>query len=179
MGKYFIALVPKEPVKQEIIRLKWLLKEEFGVKYALKSPPHITLKMPFLFNENKEALLAHKLECFFQEEKGFSLSLSGVGNFGNRVAYLRVRYPPELLAMQQRLVSYGKKNLGQNIELSDKNYHPHLTLAFKDIKKHQFETLLVFLKTKVDRYHMEVDQVSLLKKMTSNWEIKNNFNLLK
>lgn len=179
LGKYFIALVPQEPVRQEITRLKWLLKEEFGVKYALKSPPHITLKMPFLYNEQKEAILGRRLEGFFQEERGFSLSLSGIGSFGNRVVFLKVKYPPELLGLQQRLISFGKRNLGQHIELSDLNYTPHLTLAFKDIKKHQFEAVRVFLKSKVGRYHVEINQASLLKKTMSNWEIKNNFNLLR
>ncbi|MFO7823386.1 MAG: 2'-5' RNA ligase family protein [Cyclobacterium sp.] len=179
MGKYFIALVPEEPLRQEISHLKHLLKEEFGVKYALKSPPHITLKMPFVYNENKESVLEAKLESFFLEESGFDLSLSGIGHFGNRVVYLRVKYPPDLPALQQRLVRYGKRTLGQHIELSDLNYHPHLTLAFKDIKKDHFDMLIEFLKSKVSRYHMAVETVSLLKKTDSHWIIKNNFNLLK
>ncbi|SHM56593.1 2'-5' RNA ligase [Cyclobacterium lianum] len=179
LGKYFIAIVPPEPVKEKITEIKAQVKAEFGVKYALRSPPHITLKMPFVFPEKKEANLEKKLGSFFSQETPFSLSLSGIGKFGERVIYLRVRYPPDLLLMQQRLVRFGKRNLGQKIELSDLNYTPHLTLAFKDIRKPDFVPLMNFLKSRVSRYDLEVTQVSLLKKTNSIWGLQNNFNLLK
>lgn len=179
LRKYFLAIVPSEPVRQEITQLKLAIQEQFGCKYALKSPPHITLKMPFLFNERKEEQLGHRLKGFFAEEKGFSMEIDGVGSFRERVVFLRVRFPPELLALQRRLITYGKRQLGQQLELSDLNYHPHLTVAFRDIKKGQTADIMAFLRGRVSRQLLTVCQVSLLKKSLTTWQIQNNFDLLK
>lgn len=178
LKKYFIGIVPDEPLRREITELKLAIQEQFGCKYALKSPPHVTLKMPFVFNENKEEQLENKLRRFFGEEKGFLLEIEGIGSFREKVAFLRLRYPPELPALQQRLVAYGKRQLGQQIELSDLNYHPHLTVAFRDVKKGQFGDLMAFLRPRFGKQHMVVKQVSLLKKSATSWQIQNKFDLM-
>lgn len=175
--KYFIAIVPEDPLREEITALKQAVYDQFGFKYALKSPPHITLKMPFPYNENKEQYLAAKLEQFFAEESPFSLSLAGIGHFGRRVAYLRVHHPPDLPALQERLVRYGKRQLGQQIELSDLNYQPHLTVAFRDIKKNQFDELMHFLRARFEKQRMDVGKITLLKKCDSLWKEKVYFPL--
>lgn len=54
MGKYFLAIVPDEAICDEVTILKEQLRDSFGLKYALRSPPHITLKMPFVHNEKKK-----------------------------------------------------------------------------------------------------------------------------
>ncbi|WP_162418486.1 2'-5' RNA ligase family protein [Cyclobacterium roseum] len=178
LRKYFLAIVPDEPLRQEITALKLAIQERFGCKYALKSPPHITLKMPFLYNEQKEKQLENRLRGFFGEEAGFSLELDGVGSFRERVVFLRVKYPPELPALQQRLVTYGKRQLGQQIELSDMNYHPHLTVAFRDIKKGHLADIMAFIRPRFMRQSMTVHRVSLLKKSPLSWQIQNNFDLI-
>ncbi len=171
MGKYFLAIVPDEPLKSAITELKKELRAAFGIKYALKSPPHITLKMPFVHNENKEGELVKSLSEFFEKEKSFSLALGRIGSFGNRVAFMKVKYPPELLSCQQRLMVFSKAVLKKNIELSDSNYHPHLTLAFKDVKKDQFGPVLEYLKESSVKGSFNVHQVCLLKKVQGAWDI--------
>lgn len=171
MGKYFLAIVPDEPLKDAITDLKEQLRASFGIKYALKSPPHITLKMPFVHSENKEVELVKSLRKFFEQEKSFSLSLGRIGSFGNRVAFMKVKYPPELLFCQQRLIAFSKTVLKKSIELSDTNYHPHLTLAYRDVKKDQFEQVLEYLKGNSVKGSFNVHQVYLLKKVDGFWRI--------
>jgi 2'-5' RNA ligase len=139
MGKYFLAIVPNEPVLGMVTNLKEKLFEVFGIKYALKSPPHITLKMPFLHNEKKEEPMLKLLQGFFEQEKCFSLSLGGIGSFGNRVAFLKIKYPPEFKDIQQRLIAFVRVVLKKDIEISDRNYHPHMTMAYRDVKKISFK----------------------------------------
>ena len=171
IGKYFLAIVPDEPIKGAITSLKEGLQASFGIKYALKSPPHITLKMPFVHNENKEKELLQTLGRFFLKEKSFSLSLGGIGAFGNRVVFMKVKYPPELKHCQERLRDFTKTVLKKNIELSDANYHPHMTLAFRDFKKDQFEPVIEYLKMNNIRYQFMVSQVALLKKVDGYWVV--------
>lgn len=167
--KYLLAIVPEESVCQKITQLKEQLYESFGLKYALKSPPHITLKMPFVHNEKKEGELIKLLQGYIAKEKTFPLSLRGVGAFGNRVSFLKVRYPPELMLFQQGLIRFFKRNLKKHLELSDTNFHPHLTVAFKDFKKGQFDEVMECVKNAAIKESIQVHQVSLLKKVNGLW----------
>lgn len=169
MGKYFLAIVPDEQTCEKVTLLKEQLRESFGLKYALRSPPHITLKMPFVHSEKKEGELIKVLQGYIAKEKAFPLAIRGVGSFGNRVAFLKVKYPPELKFFQQGLTTFFKRNLKKNLELSDTNYHPHLTVAFKDFKKGQFENVMEFVKQAGVTESFLIHQVSLLKKVEGRW----------
>ena len=59
---YFIALVPPEPIFTEVEELKNYFSQHFESSAALKSPPHITLHMPFRLKDDKEILLVEHLE---------------------------------------------------------------------------------------------------------------------
>src|SRR5690606_18948380 len=147
LQKYFIAIVPEGEVQENATALKLQLKEKFNLKYALKSPAHVTLKMPFLWNEAKEHLLTSQLEGFFQEQSRFRLFFKGIGKFGKRVIYIKVKEQQELLKLQGRLSLVCKTELKLKLELSDFAYHPHMTLAFKDVKKPFFLDYFEFLNT--------------------------------
>lgn len=49
---YFIALVLPSPLYEEVTRLKEYFRDRYNSKAALRSPPHITLHMPFKWKEN-------------------------------------------------------------------------------------------------------------------------------
>jgi 2'-5' RNA ligase len=67
LQKYFLALVPEGNLQEKATSLKEMLKEQFNIKYALKSPAHITLKMPFSYNEAKEEYLIERLKEFLKD----------------------------------------------------------------------------------------------------------------
>ena len=169
MGKYFLAIVPEVQTCEKVTLLKEQLRESFGLKYALKSPPHITLKMPFVHNEKKEEDLIKVFQYYFAKKSAFPLGIRGVGAFGNRVVFLKIKYPPELKLFQRELTVFLKRNLKKNLELSDTNYYPHLTVAFKDLKKNQFENVMEFVKRAGIKDSLLVHQVSLLKKVEGPW----------
>ena len=87
---YFIALVPDEPVFTEVMNLKTEIKERFGSKAALRSPPHITLHMPFQWQEEKEAMLISSLNSVGSQSKEFNIDLRGFGSFPPRVIYIHI-----------------------------------------------------------------------------------------
>lgn len=169
LQKYFIAIVPEGEVQENATALKLQLKEEFNLKYALKSPAHVTLKMPFLWNEAKEHQLISQLDAFFQEQSRFKLALKGIGKFGQRVIYIKVKEHKALTQLQSDLVQRCKTQLKLKLELSDSSYHPHMTLAFKDIKKKMFSEYYDFIKSRGFSGGVEVNQVVLLKKDDRQW----------
>lgn len=177
MGKYFIAIVPTGEIQEKATNLKLAVKERFNSKYALKSPAHVTLKMPFVWNEAKEEKLKDKLSLFFRQRTAFKLIFKGIGRFGRRVIYIRVEDHPELLSLQSELSSFCKQELKFKQELSDLAYHPHMTISFKDLKEKHFDDCLAFLKQEGFYQNMEVQSVALLKKENFIWKVVFVFDL--
>lgn len=178
IGKYFVAIVPESDIQQDAINLKLLLKENFNLKYALKSPAHVTLKMPFNWNEAKEDKLIGLLKSFFEKIEPFEVRYSGFDRFGNRVIFVKIKEEPTLYSIQNSLSEYFKRELKLVVELSDKAYHPHLTLAFKDIKTTQFDTYWSFIKKQTFDASETIRTVALLKRKEGRWEVLKRFEML-
>lgn len=176
MQKYFLAIIPGEPLFGEVHQLKLDIKDKFGAKYSLKSPPHITLKMPFVYNEAKEEILTGKLRGFLDGILPFGLAVRGTKTFGDRVVYLDVQSNGDLTGMQVRLKSFCKTELKLVDELSDRNYHPHMTVAFKDIKKSEFENIVNYVREQAIEGCIKVESIFLLKKNAGDWELYNELN---
>jgi 2'-5' RNA ligase len=176
-AKYFIAIVPEGIVQLEATALKNLMKDKFSLKYALKSQAHITLKMPFTWNENKEDGLGTKLGGFFSTLQSFEIILKGFDKFGRRVIFIKVRKNQYLTDIQLLLSKFCKTDLKLVEELSDRAYHPHMTIAFKDIKPKLFEEYWAFIKSqKFDETYM-VNDIALLKRVEGRWEVVRRFPL--
>lgn len=172
MGKYYLALLPPDPIEQEIRAIKELLKSKFNVKYALNSPSHVTLKMPFSYQEAKEENLVKQLTSFLHKYTPFSLKISGLGHFGKRVIFHPILLSEPLSTLQAALGAYCKKSLHLPLELSDQNFQPHLTLAYKDLKKDIFTEALAFAKAYPIEAEFEVEKLFLMKRTQGRWNIQ-------
>jgi 2'-5' RNA ligase len=169
--KYFLALIPPAHILEKAHHIKQLIRDEFGVKYALKSPPHITMKMPFNYNEAKEEVLEKKLFDFLEGQGRFLVKICGVGTFGNRVIYLNIEKSPELALFQSSLKTFCKRELNLVDELSDRNYHPHLTVAFKDIKPNLFPEIYKLVEKNAFDQGFVAEDLVILKRVEHNWKV--------
>lgn len=172
MDKYFLALLPPKEILDRVHQIKQKLQEEYGIKYALKSPPHITLKMPFSYNEAKEDRLVGRLREFAACKEPFPLRITGVGTFGSRVIFLGVERSETLLQLQHDLIVFCKRELHLVDELSDRNFHPHMTVAFKDLKKPNFAKALAFVNERKFDADFLVSSFTLLKRADGRWGAK-------
>ena len=171
MGKYFIGLLPPPAVESEFNKLKQGIASQFQVKYALQSPAHLTLKMPFRYKEAKERELGIRLTTLLEIQEPFYLQFTGIGYFGNRNIYQKVAPSKSLLALQASLRSFCKRSLHLVEELSDRNFQPHLTLAYKDLKPGNFEEILAYAKKNEVKGEFLVAQAYLLKKVEGRWKV--------
>lgn len=167
--KYFLALVPPPEILEKAHDIKVVIRDQFGIKYALKSPPHITVKMPFSYNEAKESLLEEKLSDFLKIQKPFDVKITGVGTFGNRVIFLGIEKSPILAQFQSSLKAFCKRELNLVDELSDRNYHPHLTVSFKDLKPGHFSEVLDSVREQSFQADFNAAEISILKRMDQKW----------
>ena len=72
---YLVALLPPPPVRERVRELKEEMRHRFRAGHALKSPPHITLQMPFRLDSQDESHLISLLERFASGQAPFPVDL--------------------------------------------------------------------------------------------------------
>ena len=171
MGKYFVGLLPPPAFEAQIKLLKQGIAAQFRVKYALQSPTHLTLKMPFRYKEAKEGELVAQFTSLLATQGPFLLQLTRIGHFGIRNIHQQVAPSKPLHHLQTTLLSFCKRSLHLVEELSDRNFQPHVTLAYKDLKPANFEEVLGFARKNEVRGEFLVAQAYLLKKVEGRWKV--------
>jgi 2'-5' RNA ligase len=163
-SQYLIALIPPSPLVEEIQLLKDYFKETYQSKASLKSPPHITLHMPFEWKDTKEEILIAALRKFGAGKICFDLQLQDFSCFAPRVIYLNVLESEPLRTLQSGLHTFCKTELNLfHARYRDLPFYPHITLAFRDLKKEMFENAWAEFKEKKFAGDFVVDKISLLK----------------
>lgn len=177
--KYFLAIVIPEPFQTEIMGLKQYVSANFSSKGALRSPAHITLHMPFEWKEEKENILIEKLKEFTFTEP-ISIELKDFSCFEPRVVFVNVLQNQLLADLQKKLVQHVKLNLNLFNQANDmRGFHPHITIAFRDLKKARFyETWEHFKK---QSFHASIKSIGfcLMKQNNNLWEASHEFILAK
>lgn len=167
---YFIAIIPPEPVYGETAALKHHFKDAYNSKAALNSPPHITLHMPFAWKENRESKLIASLENFSATQHTFEVRFSNFSAFEPRVIFIDVIKDEKLEALQKQLKRFCKTELNLfNADYKALAYHPHLTLAFRDLKKPEFYKAWREFKEKKFETGFTVNALALLKHDGRAW----------
>lgn len=139
--KYFIAIVVPNPLYAQVETIKHELLAEHNLRGALRSPAHITLHRPFEWKEEKEALLIERLSQFTFAEN-FAIELNGFAFFEPRVVYVNVLKNDLLESLHDKLKRFAQKELKLTNEVNDlRGFHPHITVAFRDLKKPKFYEL--------------------------------------
>lgn len=165
-NKYFIAIIPPEPIAGELYKLKEYFRDKYKSKASLNSPTHITVHMPFEYdNEEKLVRILKK----FHHGK-IHVELKDFGCFEPRVIFVDVVKDPALDNVQQQLMSFCKTELNLfNSQYGDQPFHPHVTLAFRDLKKPAFFEAWQEFKEKKYSAAFDATRLSLMKHDGKFW----------
>lgn len=171
-GKYFIAIVPPHPLFDEVLAIKKHFWENYQSKAALNSPPHITVHMPFEWKLTAEDRLKDSLSRFSSQQNSFEIKLKGFGCFRPRVIFINVVSADELIQLQGRLRSFCKQELNLfNADHKENPFHPHLTVAFRDLRKKIFSTAWQEFESKEFEGQFPVNKICLLKHDGKKWNV--------
>lgn len=178
LQKYFISIVPSEPLLSEIKDIKQSIFDKYQSKGALRSPAHITLHMPFSFEESKEDKLIYCLKEF-QYNTTFPIFLNNYDCFEPRVVFINIEEQLELFNLQKQLVNHVKRHLNLFNQSDDmRGFHPHITIAFRDLKKPIFYKAWEEYKTKSFSGNFICNSISLLKHQKDEWVVLKEFDFL-
>ncbi|MDX2173099.1 MAG: RNA 2',3'-cyclic phosphodiesterase [Bacteroidota bacterium] len=172
--KYFIAIIPPSPIINEIEDMKKKIVLLHNTKGALRSPAHITLHRPFEWKEKNEEILINQLSQF-KSEKPFLIPLKNFGFFEPRVVFINVPNSKGLTELYTELKHFCQKKLKLLNEVNDlRGFHPHITIAFRDLKKPLFYELKKEFESKEYNNSFNYSGFSLLK-FEKTWEVMHNF----
>ena len=171
LNRYFIGIVLPSPFFDQAFQLQQYFRDYFQSKASLHSPPHITLHMPFEWKAEKEEMLTDALRRFASGQQGLQIVMNNFNCFAPRVIFIHV-IPSEGLASLQRSVRlFCKKELGLfNADYKDLPFHPHVTLAFRDLKKPRFMAAWEEFKSKKFEGEFSIDRITLLKHAEGHWK---------
>ena len=168
-NKYFIAILLPEPILGQVESYKEELLKQFNLRGALRSPAHITLHRPFEWKEEKENVLIETLEKF-SFATVFDIELLNFNCFNPRVIYVDVLKNEKLLELHTNLKYFAQNNLKLLNEVEDmRGFHPHVTIAFRDIRKNKFEEVWQQFRDRKYEANFQYTGFSLLK-LNSKWE---------
>lgn len=169
---YFIAVLPPPKIQNEITGLKHEISEKYESKHALKSPPHITLHMPFKWKEKRYDELADLMRNLNSDLEPFEVQLKGFDFFEPRVVFVDVVENQMLEEVQKNVVNACRKQLKlDNANYKNRPFHPHVTIGFRDLKKRMFyEAKKEFEKREVS-FEFPVNEIALLKHDGKKWNI--------
>lgn len=175
---YFLAIIPPSPTYEQVDDLKRYCQEKFNTKAALRSPPHITLQMPFWWPAKKEKELIQQLEHFAKHFDPFKVCLDNFGAFPPGVIYINVVKSLALEEFQLAVKRFCNVKLQLFDSLfKDAVYRPHLTIAFRDLKKPMFKAAWDELKDREFKAEFVADRLALLKHNGKNWEVIHEFQM--
>lgn len=174
---YFIAVIPPEPFRREAWELKEHMRDKYRSKASLNSPPHITLYPPFKLEKEEEALI-NDLKQQAAIIEPFRVQLKDFGAFPPRVIFIDVQEQPALHKLQKAiskcLDDYVQEEGGKKEE---RPYHPHMTLAFRDLSKPYFKEAWKEFNERELSYSWQVDEFTLLRHNGKKWEEYQQFPL--
>lgn len=167
---YFLALLPDRWQQADVTAIKESMRERFQTKAALKSPPHITLHMPFRWRPDREAVLHELFQDFSVGISPFQVEVDGYGAFPPRVIYLQVKESQQLTDLQKRLVREMRIGLHVlNANYKDRPFRPHITVAFRDLRKAMFHEAWAAVREQDIRFSFSAAELTLLKNIEGKW----------
>lgn len=172
---YFIGIIPEPSVQDAVTAIKKDFKRLYHSSHALKSPPHITLIPPFKCTSSEIAHLSDRMAQFCENICSFKLSILNFGAFPPRVIFLQIVSDVHLYTLQNTLEQHLTANF-HFIKPSSRSFHPHMTVAFKDLTKLQFNAAWPIYAQRSFETEFKVRELALLH-YKQTWQVHKCFRL--
>ncbi len=167
---YFIAVLPDMVIRNEVMDFKIIAKEKFKSSKALNSPAHITIVPPFKSTYEKEKEIIHSLNNLLNNTKEFYITLNGFNRFDKNVIFVDVEKNEDLFHVKEKVVDLIKVIVPE-IENMTTKFRPHITVAFRDLKKEMFDEAWDYF-SKIDYFRIfKFDNITLLRHNGEKWKI--------
>ena len=170
MQMYFIAVVLPRLLDEKILQYKKSMAEKYGCKVGLKSPAHITIVPPFWTEPGKEEQLINDVRAISASFGNFTVTTDNFSAFKPRTLFVAVKDSEELKALKQAADNFFQTK-DYKIKIENRPFHPHITIATRDLHKKDFAEAWPYFETKEFQEEFDVAGLSLLKHNGRTWDV--------
>lgn len=168
---YYVAIVCPADIDKNVLAFKHWMRDHFGSAAALKSPAHITLIPPFWIEENNEEAFIKTVTDFEGTAPPVTVTLNGFSHFGKKTLFVNVEENPALSALKEKVEDHFIQSWGNLIKKDERPFHPHVTIATRDVKPSDFVKAWEHFSNKEFKAAFDVNAISLLKLHPGKWSI--------
>ena len=180
MSLYLTAILPTPHLSEEIDDIRKELSERYQIFAALKPPVHITLYRPVSISQEFESHLIKLLQPVGYEHCPFTLNLLNFGSFNIQTIFISAEKNSLLSDLQKDVSAVFNKNKIDPKEVKgNTTFHPHITVAYRDIPPEKFPLIWDELKNRKFKRSFIVDRFTLLKHDGKKWQPLKEFKLQK
>jgi 2'-5' RNA ligase len=173
-----IAIVLPEPVYTEVREQQLFIAKTWGPKHALRTPPHITIIPPMALKQEEVPLIFSMASALSLSFSSFTMQLNGYGAFKPRVVFVHPQKCEALDGLEATWEHAIKQKLPHALaNYPDRPYHPHVTLAHKDVRREQFEKIWDHYSALDYRVNFEVKEFCVLDHTKDGWAVERRFSL--
>ncbi|MEI6946217.1 2'-5' RNA ligase family protein [Paraflavisolibacter sp. H34] len=171
MNMYFLAVVLPEELNEEILEWKRHMYEKYKCCVGLKSPAHITIVPPFWMEANKEEQLLSDVDVISKDVPPFPMATRNFSAFRPRTIFVDVRPSDELDRLKKAADDFFRENEFYNIKVETRPFHPHITIATRDLFKKDFFEAWPYFEQKQFEREWTAAGLSVLRHNTKNWDV--------
>jgi len=168
---YYVAIVCPEQINEKIQKFKQWMKDRFGCVVAMKSPAHITLIPPFWFVHEHEDALVNAVRSFINDSSSLQIELDGFSHFRKKVLFVRIKESVSLAELKGEVEEYFTGKFGAIFKKDDRPFHPHITIANRDLKPFHFEQAWEHFSNMIFKETFNSNSISLLKLDPGAWTV--------
>ncbi|MGJ3236655.1 2'-5' RNA ligase family protein [Marivirga sp.] len=168
---FFIGICPPHPLEKQVHGIKEEFYQKHGIKGAFRSKAHITLQMPFNLTINKEEKFISELINLIKDQKSFTVHLKDFGCFEPRVIFINVIENTPLNDLQKTIEKYMKQFQVFNGTHKQNGFNPHITIAFRDLKKPVFYKIWDDVKDRTLEESFLTKSITVFKHNGKSWDV--------
>lgn len=175
--RYYIAVLPPEPIATEIKNFKLYAGEHFGSYHALRSPAHITFIPPFHWADAEIDIIKNAIQSFATLQTPFEVTYNGFNCFPPRVVFIDVEPAPLLTQLKNGLVDYLFQTLEFPYKTKHREFNPHTTISYRYQDESQFQAAWAHFSKLDYQATFEVNSIVLFKHYGKEigWKIDGDF----
>jgi 2'-5' RNA ligase len=167
---YFIAIVLPAELIKKILKWKELMHEKYGCAVGLRSPAHITVVPPFWMEDEKEQQLLEDVDTISSAVEPFTITINNFSAFKPKTIFADVVVNDELRSLKAAVDSYFSQ-AAYKIKIDTRPFHPHITIATRDLHKKDFQDAWPMFETKKWKAEWEAKGLSVLRHNGACWEV--------
>jgi 2'-5' RNA ligase len=171
MNMYFIAIVLPQELDEKVLHWKKYMQEKYHCKVGLKSPAHITIVPPFWLEANMEEALLNEVDLLAKDVHPFTIATNDFSAFKPRTIFIGVKKNQDLDNLKNKADLHFSDKEQYKIKIETRQFHPHITIATRDLFKKDFYESWPFFETREFKEEWIAGGLSVLRHNKKIWEV--------